>query len=293
MNILSIQSSVTRGYVGNRVATAALQALGHDVWPIDTVTFSNHPGHGGFRGRVTDAALIGELLAGLEERGGLAGCDALLTGYLGAAEQGPAIRQAVAATRAANPRMVFMLDPVIGDHGPQGGRVYVKPGVAEFLRDDALPQADIITPNAFELEFLGGEKASDTAAALGTIARLRQRLDGRVRPGGALVVATGLSLDDQPRGTLSILGVDASSGWRIRHPVIDHPAYGAGDLFAALLLGRILRGESAADAAAHAASSVHTVIERTAAAGSKDLQIIGARDTLVAPARVFPVERLA
>lgn len=293
MNILSIQSSVTRGFVGNRVAALALQALGHDVWPIDTVTFSNHPGHGGFRGRVTDAALIGELLAGMREHGGLAACDAVLTGYLGAADQGPAIRQAITAVRAANPRMVFVLDPVIGDHGPQGGRVYVKPGIAEFLRDEALPQADILTPNAFELEFLTGEQANDTAAALGTVARLRKRLDGRVRQGGALVVATGLSLADRPRGRLSILGADSAGAWRIEHPAIDHPAYGAGDLFAALLLGRLLSGEPAADAAARAASAVHAVIERTAAADSKDLQVVGARDTLVAPARLFPVERLA
>lgn len=292
MNILSIQSSVTRGFVGNRAAVPALQAFGHDAWPIDTVTFSNHPGHGGFRGRVTDAALIGELVAGLRENGGLAGCDALLSGYLGAAEQGPAVLQALAAARAANPRVLFMLDPVIGDHGPQGGRIYVKPGIAEFLRDEALPQADILTPNAFELEFLSGERPGDTATTRGALQRVRDRAGGRARSDGVLAVATGLSLADRPRGRLSILGADNAGDWRIDHPAVDHPAYGAGDLFAALLLGRILRGEPAADAAARAASSVHAIIERTATAGSKDLRITGARDALVTPPRLFPVERL-
>jgi len=292
LSVLSIQSSVTRGYVGNSVAAPALQALGHDIWPINTVTFSNHPGHGGFRGRVTDAALVGELVRGLGEHGGLGSCRAVLTGYLGAAEQGPATLEAVAAVRAANPAAVFALDPVIGDHGPQGGRVYVKPGIAEFLRDVALARADILTPNAFELEFLSGASVTDTASALSAIVRLRDSLDGRARRDGALIVATGLSLDDRPRSTLSILGADSAGAWRIDHPAIAHPAYGAGDLFAALLVGWLLHDQSASDAAARAATSVHTIIGRTATAGSKDLRIIEARGTLPAPVGVFPVERL-
>lgn len=292
MNILSIQSSVTRGYVGNCAAVPALQALGHDAWPIDTVTFSNHPAHGGFRGRVTDAALIVDLVTGLQEHGGLAGCDALLSGYLGAAEQGPAVLHALATVRAANPRALYVLDPVIGDRGPGGGRVYVKPGVAEFLRDQALCRADIVTPNAFELEFLCGRAVTDTASALAAAIALRQRLDGRTRRDGALVVVTGVMLTDQPADMLSILLVDAAGAARISHPAIGHPAYGAGDLFAALALGWILRGEPATEAVSRAAASVHTIIERTAKTGSKDLLLAGARDTLVAPTRNFSPERL-
>ncbi len=293
MNVLSIQSSVTRGHVGNSVAAPALQSLGHDIWPIDTVTFSNHPGHGGFRGQVTDAGLIRELILGLSERGGLAACNAVLTGYLGSAEQGPAALYAVAAVRAANPQALFALDPVIGDHGPQGGRIYVKPGVAEFLRDQGLPQADILTPNAFELEFLSGERLTGLAAARAAVERLRQRLDGRARGDGALIVATGLALPDRPAGTLSILGADAAGAWRIDHKAIDHPAYGAGDLLAALLLGRMLHGEPAAEAAAQAAASVHIIIEQTALAGVKDLLVVAARTALTAPPLPFSIERLS
>jgi pyridoxine kinase len=292
VNILSIQSSVTRGHVGNSVAVMALQCLGHDAWPIDTVTFSNHPGHGGFRGRVTDAALIGELVAGLIEHGGLRSCDAVLSGYLGALDQGPALIAAVAAARGANPNALFALDPVIGDGGPQGGRIYVKPGIAEFLRDHAMPQADIATPNAFELEFLSGLPARDTGSALAAIDRLRARMGGSTRPGGALVVATGMSLDDQPGKTLSILGADAGGAWRIGHPAVDHPAYGAGDLFAALLLGRLLNGEAASDAAALAAVAVHLVIERTAVDGNKDLRVVPNRRELVTPSQSFAIERV-
>lgn len=272
MNILSIQSSVARGYVGNSVAVPALQTMGHEIWRIDTVIFSNHPGHGGFRGRVTRAAEIADLVQGMLENGGLQTCDAILTGYLGALEQGPALLAAVASVRAANPKALFALDPVIGDIGPQGGRIYVKPGIAEFLRDEALRHADLVTPNAFELQFLTGMRVSDTASALLAVDALRTRLDGHARRSGALVVATGLSLEDQP-GHLTILGADKASAWRAVHPAIDHPAYGAGDLFAALLLGGLLDEQSASDAASRAAATVHEVIARTAAAGGKDLRI--------------------
>ncbi len=292
MNILTIQSSVTLGHVGNSVAVPALQALGHDAWPIDTVAFSNHPGHGEFRGRVASAAEIADLAAGLGDRGALAVCDAVLTGYLGSVEQGPAVLDAVTAVKAVNPRALYALDPVIGDHGPVGGRVYVKPGVAEFLRDRALGAADLVFPNAFELEFLAGAPARDTAATLAAIRRLRPRLRGGARGDGPLVVVTGLTPADQPPDTLSVIGVDGRGAWRIAHPRLDHPAHGAGDLFAALLLGRLLNGEAASTAAALAASAVHAVIARTAAAASKDLLLVAARAELTAPRRRFAAEPL-
>jgi pyridoxine kinase len=161
MNVLSIQSGVVYGHVGNSAAQFCLQRMGHEAWRIDTVRFSNHPGHGGFAGEVTAAAEIGGLVAALDARGWLAGCDALLSGYLGAADQGEALLGAAARLRAANPRALWLLDPVIGDDG----RVFVKPGIPEFMRDAAVPAADIVTPNAFELSWLSGMPVHDVASA--------------------------------------------------------------------------------------------------------------------------------
>ena len=98
MNILSIQSHVAYGHVGNAAAVFPMQRLGHEVWPIHTVQFSNHPGYGGFRGASFDAALIDACVEGIAERGALARCDAVLSGYLGGAETGDAILRAVART---------------------------------------------------------------------------------------------------------------------------------------------------------------------------------------------------
>src|SRR5262245_20215496 len=149
MNLLSIQSHVAYGHVGNAAAVFALQRLGIEVWPIHTVQFSNHTGYGSWRGRAFDAGMLSEIMQGIGERGVLRQCDGVLSGYLGSAAIGAAVLDAVAQVRSANPRAQYCCDPVIGD---VGRGVFVQPGVAEFMRAHAVPAADIVTPNHFELD---------------------------------------------------------------------------------------------------------------------------------------------
>ncbi len=151
MNILSIQSHVAYGHVGNDAAVFPLQRMGVEVWPIHTVQFSNHTGYGDWKGRVFDAAMITEVLAGIEQRGVLGGCDGVLSGYMGSADIGGAILDAVKAVKRANPVAKYCCDPVIGD---VGRGIFVREGIPEFMRNEAVPAADIVTPNQFELDFL-------------------------------------------------------------------------------------------------------------------------------------------
>src|SRR5215213_6738411 len=153
MNILSIQSHVAYGHVGNASAVFPMQRLGVEVWPIHTVQFSNHTGYGAWKGRVFDGPAIEELVEGIAERGVLPACDGVLSGYMGSADIGNAILSAVSRVRGANPQALYCCDPVIGD---VGRGVFVRPGIPEFMRDQALLTADIITPNQFELEYLSG-----------------------------------------------------------------------------------------------------------------------------------------
>ena len=271
MNVLSIQSAVTYGHVGNSVAAFALQRLGHEVWRIDTVRFSNHPGHGGFRGAATSAKELSDLVEGLAERGWLAQVDAVLTGYLGAADQGEAVAAAVTRAKAANPKVLWALDPVIGDHG----RVFVKPGIPEFMRS-AAAIADILTPNAFELSLLTGLPCTTPAQGA-----LRGPEPNRV------VVVTGLAPADGGPPQLGTLAVSSLGAWQVTTPMIAHPANGAGDLFAALFLAHTLARRDLADALDRATSSVHAVIARSAAAGARELQLIAAQDELVEPRHRF------
>src|SRR3954466_12739301 len=163
MRFLSLQSHVAYGYVGNRAATFPLQRLGHEVWAVNTVEFSNHTGYGAWKGRTASAEQVADIVHGIESLGLLGKCDALLTGYVGDAALGDVVLDTVRKVRAANPKAVWCCDPVLGDVDTG---IYVKPGIDSFFKDRALPMADLITPNHFELEHLTGRKVETLAQAL-------------------------------------------------------------------------------------------------------------------------------
>ena len=137
MKILSIQSSVAYGHVGNSAAVFPLQRLGHEVWPVLTVHFSNHTGYGAWRGPLLDPADVREVIAGIGDRGVLGECDAVLSGYQGDPAVGAVILDAVATVKAANPAAVYCCDPVMGD---VGRGMFVRPGIPEFMRDTVVPR---------------------------------------------------------------------------------------------------------------------------------------------------------
>lgn len=274
MKVLSVQSRVVAGHVGNAAAVFCLQRLGIEAWPVDTLTFSNHPGHGGFRGRVTPADEIAALVAGLGDRGWLAQVDAVLSGYLGDAGQGPAVLGAVDAVRAANPRALWLLDPVMGDQKPgEAPRLFVKPGIPEFWRG-AASRADILAPNAFELSQLAGRPIDGLAAALAAARAI----------GPKLVLVK--SLRERP-GHLSTLAIEATRAWRIETPELPTPANGAGDVFAAVFLARYLGTRDVAAALSQAVGAVHGLVAAAAAARMPDLPLIALQDQVAAPRQAF------
>src|SRR5271163_3390512 len=278
--ILSIQSHVVYGHVGNSAAVFPLQRLGREVWPLMTVQFSSHTGYAGWRGRAFDAAMIDECIAGLQVIGALPRCAGLLTGYLGKPEIGEAVLRALAGIRAANSEAAYACDPVIGDvgRGP-----YVAEGVGEFFRDHALPLATIATPNAFELEWLTGERAVDLMAARRAIAALRRR-------GPQVVVVKSLTLDDTPGDALDMMAADDAGFWRLRTPKAPIAVNGAGDLFAALFFHHWLETRATPDALSRAGSSVHAIVTATEAAQSRELALVAAQDEFVRPSRLFAAE---
>jgi pyridoxine kinase len=278
--ILSIQSHVVLGHVGNSAAVFPLQRLKREVWPLMTVQFSSHTGYHGWRGRAFDVALIDECVAGLEAIGVLSRCGGLLTGYLGKAEIGEAALRALERVRAANGTATYACDPVIGDVGRES---YVAAGVGEFLRDRALAAATIATPNAFELGWLTGERAHDVQTARRAIALLRRR-------GPQVVVAKSLALDDTPADALDMLAGDEAGFWRLRTPKLPIAVNGAGDLFAALFFHHWLETRQTPEALSRAAASVHAIVNATLEAGSRELSLIAAQEELVRPSRLFHVE---
>src|SRR5512144_3391199 len=194
MNILSIQSHVAYGHVGNAAAVFPLQRMGVEVWPIHTVQFSNHTGYGSWKGRVFDAGMIREVMAGIEARGVLGECNGVLSGYMGASDIGAAILDAVAAVKRANPAARYCCDPVIGD---VGRGIFVREGIPEFMREKAVPAADVITPNHFELDYLAGRES-------GTIAAMLAAVDSLHALGPSAILVTSLHTEETPADAIDI-----------------------------------------------------------------------------------------
>jgi pyridoxine kinase len=282
ISILSIQSHVVYGHVGNSAAVFPLQRIGCEVWPLNTVQFSNHTGYPDFRGQAFDAAMIDDCVAGIAARGALARCDAILSGYMASPEVGAAILRGVAAAREQNAGAVYCCDPVLGDVGPG---VYVRAGVAEFMRERALPAATILTPNHFELDLISGLPSTNIAGAREALEILHQR-----GPGAILV--TSLVLDDTPADAIDLAVSENGALWRLRTPKAPIKVNGAGDVIAALFLAHWLRTHSAPQAIALAASSVYGLIEATAKAGSRELEIVAAQEEFVRPSRLFVAEKI-
>ena len=280
MNILSIQSHVAYGHVGNASATFPMQRLGVEVWPIHTVQFSNHTGYGAWKGRVFDAPMIEELVEGIGERGVLPACDGVLSGYMGSADIGNAILSAVAKVREANPRALYCCDPVIGD---VGRGVFVRPGIPEFMREQAVPAADIVTPNHFELDYLSGLVTE-------TLAAVKEAVSAVQDVGPRVVLVTSLHTRETPDDGIDLLAGEGGSFWRVRTPKLALSVNGAGDAIAALFFVHYARTGSAATALGEAAASVYGLLKRTADAGSREILTVAAQDEFVAPTRRFAVE---
>ncbi len=281
LNILSIQSWVAYGHVGNASAVFPLQRLGAEVWAVNTVQFSNHTGYGAWRGSVFGAELIAELVEGIAERGALPRCDAVLSGYMGAAEIGEAILSAASRVKAANGSAMYCCDPVIGD---VGRGVFVRPGIPEFMRDRAIPAADIATPNQFELEWLTGQAVTTLDGAKNAVRALQSR-------GPRCVLVTSLRVEDTPADGMDLLAGEGGEFWRVRTPLLPVNVNGAGDAIAALFLFHRLRWGEARVAGCAAAASHYGRLRRTAEAGSREILTVAAQEEFVTPSRVFRAER--
>jgi pyridoxine kinase len=286
MRFLSLQSHVAYGYVGNRAAAFPLQRLGHEVWAVNTVEFSNHTGYGAWRGRTAPAEQVADIVHGIEALGVLARCDALLTGYVGDAALADVVMDTAQRVRAANPKTLWCCDPVLGDTDTG---LYVKPGIDVFFRDRAIPAADLVTPNHFELEHLTGRKVATMEQALEAARSLLE--------GPRLALITSLLRNDRPADTIEMLAVGRDKAWRITTPLIGFPIApnGTGDAVAALFAAHLLEsgglaGGDVAAALGKAASSIYAVLEMTSAMGERELQIVAAQDRLVAPVRRFTAE---
>jgi pyridoxine kinase len=209
-------------------------------------------------------------------------CDGVLSGYMGDASIGEAILDAADRVRAANARALYLCDPVIGD---VGRGVFVRPGIPEFIRDRALPKADIVTPNQFELEYLSGRPV----VSIKDLAAAAQAIHAQ---GPKIVVVTSVTLEDTPTDSVDVALSVEGRFWRVRTPLLPISINGAGDAIAALFLGKLLLGGDPQAALVHAASATYGLLKRTAEIGAREIATVAAQDEFVAPTTLFSAESL-
>jgi pyridoxine kinase len=281
MSVISIQSQVAYGHVGNSAAMFPMQMHGIDVVAVPTTLLSNRPGYPTIRGRVLDAQLVGDLLLGIEERGAVETSQMILSGYLGSPEIAAVVAEFVARAKARNPKLAYCCDPVLGD---RDRGLFVHADIPPLVRDLMCPLADIITPNHFEFEWLCGAKTTTSDQMIAQA----QTLLGR---GPSTVVVTSAELEDTPNDEIETLAVerteDGFKAWRVRTPKLPISPSGTGDLFASLLVSARISGADTPEALGHAASAIFAVLERTAIRGTEEMCIVESAELLVHPKRRF------
>ena len=282
MQILSIQSHVAFGYVGNSAAVFPLQRLGHEVWPVLTVNFSNHTGYGEWRGPLIPPDDVAAVIEGIAERGALPGVDAVLSGYQGDPAVGAVILDAVRRVKAANPGAVYCCDPVMGDVGRD---FFVRPGIPEFMRDEVVPAADIITPNHFELDFLAGASTSTLAEVLAAVDVVRAT-------GPRSVLVTSVVHGGLAGEELDMVAVSDEGAWAITTPLLPITPNGGGDVTAALYLAQLRSTGSPATALGLVANTMFAILEHTMASGRRELELVASQAEIAAPPARFEVRRL-
>ncbi|WP_071043733.1 pyridoxal kinase PdxY [Microbacterium luteum] len=282
MKILSIQSAVAYGHVGNSAAVFPLQRIGVEVLPVYTVNFSNHTGYGAWRGPLISPNEVRDVILGIEERGAFADIDVVLSGYQGGEGIADVVLDTVTRVKAANPSAIYACDPVMGN--ARSG-CFVAPAIPVLLRERVVPAADIITPNQFELGFLTGTEPEDLDSTLAAADAAREM-------GPRTVLVTSVERPDSPQDTIEMLAVTDDGAWIVQTPRIPMKANGSGDVTAALFTAHLNRSGDAADALARTTSSVFALLAMTHESGQRELQLVQAQDHYAAPQMQFDVQRL-
>lgn len=279
VSVISIQSQVVFGHVGNSSASFPLMLAGIGVAPVPTVILSNNPRYPTLHGRVLDPGFVADLLKGVEERGLMQSASVILSGYVGSAETGAVIADFVRRAKAANPGIAYVCDPVSGDMEPG---FYVKEPVRAAIREQLVPLADMITPNHFELEFLAGRPARREADLIAAARSLPP----------ASVIVTGARLETTPEGMLETFAVTGASAWKVTTPKLPARCSGTGDLMTALLLAHRLRGADLPGALGSAISGMMAVLSETVARDAMELELVRTGMGLLEPAVRFEAVRV-
>ena len=274
--IVAISSHVVRGAVGNRAIVFALETMGFRVWSLPTVILPWHPGHGPSTRIPTADAPFAAAVEDMRCSRWSGAIKAVVTGYFGSAAQVAAVARMVARLKQDNPGLVYVCDPVIGD----GGGLYVKPDIAEAIRDELMPLADVATPNRYELGWLSGAGLESNAAII----------DAALALGPHRVLVT--SAVPMMAGGIGNLLLTDRLALLAEHRMIGNPPNGLGDLTSALFLARLMRGETDEKALQTTTASVFEILARSVKRGADELMLFEDYASFLTPMAMVQIRQL-
>lgn len=280
--ILSIQSSVAYGHVGNSAATFPLMRLGCEVWPVITVHFSNNTSYPSKKGPLLRPEDVRDVVDGIDDLGVLPRVDAVLTGYQGAPAMGAEILAIVERVKQRNPEAIYCCDPVMGD---VGRGMYVLPGIPEFIRDHVLGAADIMTPNHYELNFLTGREATTLDEVVDAAHALRAQ-------GPDVVLVTSVVVEGADPDSVTMVAVNGEGAWAVTTPLLERTFTGSGDLTSSMFLAAWMETGSLEASVTRTADIVYSVLEHTTGLDQRELALVAAQEDLVAPRFHFDATRV-
>jgi pyridoxine kinase len=272
--VLSIQSHVTVGAVGNSAAVFALQRMGVETWGLPTVVLSNDNARAHVAGPALSTDELRAILDAMAGNGVLGRVDALLSGYL-TAETGPVVLETAARLKELNPSVLYCCDPVMGD---EDKGFYVPPEVRRFFGEEAVGACDVLTPNLFELGALTGARPETLTEVVDAAREL-------VDAGPATVLVTSVACRDLPGDRMHMVAVERDRAVLVSTPLLEAAFDGSGDLTTAVFLANRLGGADLPEALGRTAASVHGVLSVTALLGRQEPALVEGQDLLVdAPA---------
>ena len=281
-NILSIQSAVAYGHVGNSAAVFPLQRIGHEVWPVYTVNYSNHTGYGAWEGPIIPAADVAAVISGIRDRGAFPRIDGILTGYQASPDIADVIVNTVRDIKAENPDAIYACDPVMGS---ATSGCFVADEIPPLFRSTIVPVADIITPNQFELGYL-------TDCEVGTLEQTLAAVKRAQEIGPKTVLVTSVKRPETADDQVEMLAVDGDRAFLVSTPLLPFKRNGSGDVTAALFTGHYTETSDVKESLRRTASSVYDLLENTYEAETSELQLIQSQDVFAHPRMQFSAEEL-
>jgi pyridoxine kinase len=269
--VLILSSQVAASRVGGMAQVLALQPFGIDTALVPTVLFGRHPGWGPPGGAAVDPVVMAGMLDGIEAQGLFALTDAVITGYFSTPAQVEVAADAIARVRAANPRTRVVIDPVLGD---EGRGLYVKPEVAVAVRDSLVPLADLVAPNRFELGWLLGEAAPETAEGAAILA---------LRLGKPVLVSSVQTSGPDGADEIGVLYVAAREAVLALHARVASAPNGTGDVLTALFTAALIDGLKPTAALGRSVAGVAELVGAALAWNAPELPLVAAAQRLVSP----------